>query len=356
MFVFYRITLSGIAVLTFALCACSNSAEPATISEPTSAATETATSVPAAMPTVAPTLQPLNPLTIEWMRQQEYPGSAITIEQTLAPGSNYSRYVVSYKSDGLKINALMTVPKGSKPKTGWPSIVFNHGYIPPTTYRTTERYVAYVDAIAKSGYIVFKSDYRGHGNSEGVAAGGYGSPDYTVDVLNALASLEKYKDADPNRIGMWGHSMGGQITLRSLVTAKDIKAAVIWAGVVAPYADLMSNWRRQSGGGAPAPTTGGWRSSLTDEYGAPDENPAFWNSISPNGYVADISTPVQLHHSPTDTHVPYRFSEILSQELKDANKSVEFYSYPKDDHNLSKSLTLAMQRTIAFFDKYVKGK
>lgn len=353
MFVFHHVRLSIVLAVALALCACSGAVEPATISEPTSAATATAASVTIAPST--PTPQPLNPLTITSMRQQQYPGSDIAIEQTLAPGSNYSRYIVSYISDGLKIHALMTVPRGTKPKAGFPVIVFNHGYLPPTLYRTTERYVAYVDAIAQSGYIVFKSDYRGHGSSEGVAAGGYGSPDYTVDVLNALASLKKYKDADPNRIGMWGHSMGGQITLRSLVITKDIRAAVIWAGVVAPYAELMNSWHRQNGGGGFQPHQGGWRQSLTDEYGAPDENPAFWNSISPNEHVADISAPIQLHHSTTDPEVPYHFSEILSQELKSANKSVEFFSYLKDDHNLSKSLTLAMQRTVAFFDKYVKA-
>jgi len=76
------------------------------------------------------------------MRGQVYPGSDIIIEQTLAPGRNYSRYIASYRSDGLKIYALLTVPKGEKPKTGWPAIIFNHGYIPPDQYRTTERYVA----------------------------------------------------------------------------------------------------------------------------------------------------------------------------------------------------------------------
>ena len=51
-------------------------------------------------------------------------------------------------------------------------VIFNHGYIPPAQHRTTERYVAYVDAFARNGYIVFRSDYRGHGNSEGEAAEG----------------------------------------------------------------------------------------------------------------------------------------------------------------------------------------
>jgi dipeptidyl aminopeptidase/acylaminoacyl peptidase len=148
------------------------------------------------------------------IRQQSYPGSPITVEQTLAPGTNYDQYVVSYQSDGHRIYALMTMPNGTKPATGWPAIVFNHGYIPPSAYRTTERYGAYVDAIARNGYIVFKPDLRGHGRSEGSDSVGHvvhGTPAYTVDVLNAVASLQGYDDADPSRIGMWGHSMGGSL-------------------------------------------------------------------------------------------------------------------------------------------------
>ena len=92
----------------------------------------------------------LNPLSIEAMRNRQYPGSDLKIEQTLAPGTNYNQYVVSYQSDGLKIYGLLTVPIGEKPKTGWPIILFNHGYIPPEVYKTTERYVAYVDTFARN--------------------------------------------------------------------------------------------------------------------------------------------------------------------------------------------------------------
>src|SRR6059058_340826 len=141
----------------------------------------------------------------------------------------------SYRSDGLKIFGLLTVPNGRKPAGGWPVIIFNHGYIPPAQYRTTERYVAYVDGFASHGYLVFKPDYRGHGSSEGQPSSAYGSPGYTVDVLNAVTTLQRYPDADRNRIGMWGHSLGGNITLRALVIDPRIKMTVIWAGVTATY-------------------------------------------------------------------------------------------------------------------------
>lgn len=304
----------------------------------------------------------LHPLSIESMRQREYPGSDLVIEQTLAPGSNYNRYYVSYLSEGLKIYALLTVPRAKKPATGWPVVVFNHGYIAPDVYKTTERYIAYVDAFARNGYIVLRSDYRGHDQSEGEARGAYGSPDYVVDVLNGLASVKRYKDADPNRIGMWGHSMGGYITLRAMVINKDIKAGVIWAGVVASYADLIERWRRNNTNATPTPDpnatpTAGrrWRQTLQEEFGTPAENPTFWNSISANSYLKDVSGPLQLHHGTADTSVPYEFSVTLEQQIKDADGIVEMFTYQGDNHNISGNLSAALRRSVQFFDKYVKN-
>src|SRR5688500_1862053 len=51
-------------------------------------------------------------LTIASLRAQEYTGSPITIEETLSPGSNYTRYLTSYQSEGLKIYGLLTIPRG----------------------------------------------------------------------------------------------------------------------------------------------------------------------------------------------------------------------------------------------------
>jgi dipeptidyl aminopeptidase/acylaminoacyl peptidase len=257
----------------------------------------------------------------------------------------------------------LTIPSGDKPTTGWPIVIFNHGYIPPAQYRTTERYVAYQDAFASSGYITFKSDYRGHGSSEGRAAGGYGNVDYTVDVLNAMASVKRLKEADPNRIGMWGHSMGGSVTLRAMVAVPEIKAGVIWAGVTASYTDMFERARRTPAaaglggtpvpGGTPAPARG-WRNDLTAQYGTIQQNPGFYASISPNSYLKDISGPLQLHHGTADESVPIEYSDTLYKQMQDAGKLVEYYKYPGDNHNLSNNLATALQRSVAFFDKYVK--
>ncbi|MEJ2560940.1 MAG: hypothetical protein P8186_32915 [Anaerolineae bacterium] len=113
----------------------------------------TLTTTPTPTDTPSPTPTPQHPLMVEYMRQQTYPGSEITIEETLEPGANYDRYIASYLSEGLKIYALLTVPQGEKPESGWPVIIFNHGYIPPAQYRTIERYVAYVPTGSACGAI-----------------------------------------------------------------------------------------------------------------------------------------------------------------------------------------------------------
>ena len=297
----------------------------------------------------------LDPLTIESLRKGEYPGSEIKIEEAHDPGSNYDRFIASYQSDGNKIYALLTIPRGDSPAVGWPAIIFNHGYIPPSEYRTTERYIAYVDGFASQGYVIFKPDYRGHGKSEGEPSGAYGSNGYTIDVLNAVSSIKRFKGVNPEKIGMWGHSLGGFLTLRSMVISKDIKAGVIWAGVVGSYPDLLNNWRRSTF--TPPPLSPGvrrWRQILTEKYGTPEQNPTFWNSISANSYLKDLSGPLQLHHGTADASVPVEFSQKLEDQLKKERKTVEAYTYSGDDHNLAGNFNTAMQRSVEFFEKYLK--
>lgn len=321
----------------------------------TQAPTETPAPTEAPTPTATPT-PTLHPMNIIGMRQDQYPGSDIVIEEVLQPGANYNRYYAYYLSEGLKIYALLTVPYGEPPPGGWPTIVFNHGYIPPAQYRTTERYIAYVDGFARSGYVVFRIDYRGHDRSEGAPTGAYGNPGYTVDVLNAVSALQRYPDVNPDKIGMWGHSMGGFLTLRAMVIHPDVKAGVIWAGVVAPYPDMLSRWRRSTGPTSTPSASGSrsWRAEWVAQYGLPETNPDFWNGVSANYFLPDLSGPIQLHHGTADESVPLEFSEKLQQQILDAGRTSELYIYPGDNHNLSDYFSQAMQRSIAFFDRYLK--
>lgn len=330
------------------------SPSPAGTTPPARVTTSLPATAPARTATASATPVP-DPMSIAALRAGSYPGSEIVIERELERGSSYRRYYAYYLSEGLKIYGLLTVPEGEAPDGGWPALVFNHGYIPPDVYRTTERYVAYVDRLASAGYVVYRIDYRGHDRSEGEATGAYGSPAYTVDVLNALASLKRFPGVDPEKIGMWGHSMGGFLTVRAMVVSPDIKAGVIWAGVVASYPDLLYNWRR-TGAFTPSPSSRGvgWRTRYIETYGTPEQNPEFWASISANTFVEDLSGPLQLHHGTQDEDVPLAFSIRLAEEVRAAGGTADLYVYEGDNHNISRYFTQAMDRTIAFFDSYLK--
>lgn len=302
-------------------------------------------------------------LSIQALKNGTYPGSQLLIEETLPPGSNYQRYIASYQSEGYKIYGLLTVPdpagdsRLTKPENGWPVVIFNHGYIPPAQYRSTERYIAYTDAFSRAGYVLFRPDYRGHGNSEGPPTGAYGSNGYTIDVLNAFASVKQLPYVDSSRMGMWGHSMGGYITLRAMVVNPEIKAGVIWAGVVGSYADMLNNWRRRTTPSV-SPTgvmTGnrGWRQALVQQFGEPEQNPTFWNSISANAFLTDISGPLQIHHGTADSSVPVAFSETLKKQMDTAGKPAELFIYAGDDHDITANFGTAMRRSVEFFDTHL---
>lgn len=296
-----------------------------------------------------------DPLTIESMRKKSYPGSEIKIEETLTSGSNYKRYIASYDSDGNKIYGLFTVPNHI-PEGKAPAIVFIHGHLDPKAYQTTERYVAYQDGFAKSGYVTFKPDLRGHGKSEGQDVNSNFSPVYVTDALNALSSLKRYKEVNKEKIGMWGHSMGGGITLRSMVVSKDIKAGVIWAGVVGDYEDLLERYRKRIPWVPTSPTNStspAWF-AYSEKYGSPSANNPFWKAVDPYSYLNDISGPIELHHGTLDDSVPLEFSQHLRDALKSAGKEVSYFEYVGSDHNIAQGFPLAMQRSIAFFDKYLK--
>ena len=324
--------------------------------------TDTVTAINTFIPTSTVTVTPIpaatsipHPMSIISMRAGDYPGSEITIVKELDRGLNYRRYYTYYLSEGLKIYALLTIPNGDVPEGGWTAIVFNHGYIPPNVYRTTERYIAYVDEIAKAGYVVFRIDYRGHDASEGEATGAYGNPGYQIDVLNAVASIKQLPEVNPEKIGMWGHSMGGYLTLRTMVISDDVKVGVIWAGVVASYTDLLYNWRR-TGSFTPSPSSRGvgWRTQWIELFGTPEDYPVFWDSVSATSYLADLSGPLELHHGTADEDVPLEFSIRLAEQARDAGKIADLYTYEGDNHNISGNFSTAMQRTIAFFDSVLK--
>ncbi len=314
---------------------------------------------------VMPTPLPIVEMSIPYLRGKTYQSQLdeLTVQ---SQHPNYTAYLTSYQSEGLKINGLLTQPTGEMPDGGWPAIVFVHGYIPPQQYETTERYVDYVDYLARNGFVVFKIDLRGHAESEGDPSGAYYSSGYIIDTLNAYSALQNANFVNATQIGLWGHSMAGNVVFRAWAVKPNIPAVVIWAGAGYTYQDLQEYglhdpsyqpradqpWADRPSQASPSGQQR--RQSLRDILGEVTPDNPLWSPIIPTNYLSDISGAIELHHAVNDETVNIEYSRNLNRLLDETDIPHQFYEYPSGGHNISGSnFSLAMQRTVRFFHQYL---
>jgi uncharacterized protein len=289
-------------------------------------------------------------LTIADLAKRPYGGGEITILQNWGFSGEFTRYEITYPSDGLAIRGFMDVPAGDGPL---PVVVMLHGYIDPARYDTIDYTTHYADEIARAGYIVLHPNLRGFPPSDAGPRDRFGVG-RAVDVLNLLAIVRTQarqpgplKTADPGAVGLWGHSMGGGISIRVLTVCEaaglPIKASVLYAAMNGDErANAEWSLKRHS------PTI------VPDSLSVPDADLA---RISPITFLDRIRAAVSIHHSTTDPTVPYEWSVDLDARLKALNKPVEFFSYPDQPHTFNATANQAfVPRVIAFYDKYLKGK
>ncbi len=320
-------------------------------------ATPTHTPAPASTAAPTPTPDPFEPFTIDQLRARSYDTGPVEIAQTLESNAQFTRYLIAYPSDGLRITGMMDVPNGH-PDQRYPVIILNHGYIDPVQYVTGSDTRANADYLARAGYLTLSPDYRGYAGSDGnpndSGAGVRGENTFRVgfaiDVLNLLHAVPSLPQADPNRLGLWGHSMGGGITLKVLTVDRgaSIKAAVLYGAMSGDEAQNLRHidqlWAR------------GIYTVVAATYGAPDDHPDDYARISPINYLADIAAPISLHHGTADDQVPIEWSRDLYRRLQGVDKTVELFEYNGAGHTFSGEAWLTfMQRVRAFFDQHVNN-
>ena len=165
-----------------------------------------------------------NPYLIQNMAVRNWDSTILSQTKTRET-SRFISYEITYKSDNLLQYALMNVPKGTMPQSGWPVIFVNHGHIDPQIYSTANSYINTSAYYANAGFLVLKPDYRGHGRSEGEADGVLSRINYAADVLNLIAAVKKLDTADGDYIYVrplygWGCFIAGDGSLSRLCSGR----------------------------------------------------------------------------------------------------------------------------------------
>lgn len=317
-----------------AILACS----PVAASSPSTAARE---SPPEAL-VIEPDLSgPAAGWTIEALSRRAWgSGKAPETVRDLGALSGYKARVVSYSSDGTTLFALVHEPAGTRPERGWPVIVVAHGFVPPSTWTTEGNYVSVTRRYAAGGFLVLKPDYRGHGDSGGSAPGHFRAAAYAVDTLNLVADALLLPGVDPERVFLYGHSMGGSVALVALEVSDFFKAATIWAGVTRPFPeDTLHYLRKRDPDGADAAYAELLRYPGADAFA----------SLSALANVGLIREPLTIRHGTADESVPFEWSVEFRDALDTAGVRYEFVEYPGADHNISQSFGAALQADMEFF-------
>lgn len=311
---------------------------------PASTSTQTATLAPTLTPSPSPTPDAYAIYTIEYLRDRSYGGGELEIVESVGQNSAFTRYLIRYPSDGLMIYGFMNIPNGEGP---FPVIIALHGYIDPAVYQTFDYTTHYADTLASAGFLVLHPNLRGYTPSDN--GDNFFRVGMATDVLNLIAILKAtgaapgaLQAADPKRIGMWGHSMGGGITTRVLTVSPDVKAAVLYAAMSGDEAknyEAIGRWSNEDRGQAeravPAPEL---------------------LRISPMYFFEDIRAAVSIHHGLADPLVPVQWSMLTCEELKALGKDVECNYYENMPHTFEgQGDKEFIQYTIQFFRRYLSA-
>ena len=327
---------------------------------------ETVTPLPTQTPTQ--TLVPADlvyPYTIDGLRQHSYQSGSIAILSTLAATPEYSQFLITYPSDGLAITGIMQIPVGEGP---FPVIVMNHGYADRSTYSSGDGTGRAAEFLVKRGYITLASDYRSWGGSN--TGPSLFHTGLAVDVINLMNAIPSIPQADPSRIGMWGHSMGGGITTKILTVDSRVKAAVLYAPNSADDADLIARWGYGCIGEIPAnepletcnaaeviPKS--LPPDMIQAYEAAALDPVQLLRIAPIHQLDRVTAPVQIHIGTADGDTlgstPPEWSYKLHQALINAGRPAELFMYEGERHSfIGDQWLVFMNRAVMFFDENVK--
>jgi len=202
-------------------------------------------------------------------------------------------------------------------------------------------HLGFIHYMLEQGYTVLDFDYR--------LSAGFGR-DYRTDVANsmgisdtdgAVAAARWLADnagVDPARIGIYGVSYGGFLTLTSLFRYPGVFAAGIARAAVTDWAHYSDSWTSRI-------------------LGVPHENPEAYRRSSPIYYAEGLEDPLLITHGLVDDNVHFQDAARLIQRLIELEKDFDVMVYPVEPHTVETEASRydLLRRQARFFDRHLRG-
>jgi len=253
--------------------------------------------------------------------------------------------LVAYRSfDGQLISAFVWVPFNLKRDGAAAAVVMPHG---GPTGQTADYFNGRAELLASRGFVVIAPNVRGstgygmsfqNANIKDLGGGDLKDEIAGVDFLKATGFI------DPKRVGIWGGSYGGYMTLMAIG-----KTPGVWSAAVDEYGIL--NWLTMLQHEDPS----------LQEYekgllGDPVKDRAIYEASSPLRYIRDETAPLLVLQGDNDIRVPREEAEQVVSILKAEGRTVDAVYYPEEGHGFVKREHQRdeLNRSVAWLQRYLQ--
>jgi len=235
-------------------------------------------------------------------------------------GFSSAEYFNFNTSDDVKLYGWMIKPAGFKPGEKYPVLMFVYGGPGMQTVSNEWGYYDYIwfQMLAQKGYVVVSVDNRG----TGLRGEEFNKSTYkelgkleTIDQTEVAKYLGKQSYVDASRIGIFGWSFGGFLTLLCMTESADYFKAGI---AVAP----VTNWRY-------------YDNIYTERYmQRPQDNPSGYDDNSPVNHVRELKGKLLICHGTADDNVHLQNTMEFADALVKANKQFDMQIYTNKNHGI----------------------
>ncbi len=286
---------------------------------------------------------PLEKYSFLSLSNREFKKGEIKLEKVISDEEKYTSWLFSYFSEGKKVTGMANVPKANGL---FPAVIMIRGYADKEIYFTGLGTRKAAGILAENGFLTLAPDFLGFGGSdnesEDILEARFVRP---VTILNLIASLENFSFFNRENIFLWGHSNGGQIAISVLeITGKNLPTT-LWAPVTQSFPESVLEYIDPE--------------NITPESQLViDRFSKFLTNYDPkeydiNSYLDKISAPIQIHQGGADSWVSPNWQEEICTKLENLDKEIEYYYYPRSDHNLKQDWDEVLKKDIEFFKNFL---
>lgn len=338
---------------------------------------------------------PLLKYTIPNLARRNYQAvEGLTVIKTLPSSEGYSSYIFSYITLGKKVTGQLNVPASAlSSNQPTPLIVMLRGWAPIETYQTgmgTKNAAAF---FANNGFATLAPDFLGYGDSDPEPDDGWEARFIKpIIAIELLKTIENYStvtlpdgtvNLNPAKMGLWGHSNGGQVALSVLEILNKPLPTTLWAPVTAPfpYSVLFFSDEHDDEGKAIRL----WLAQFEQQYDVLE--------FSITQYLSRLTGSLLLHHGTADEAALKVWSDEFVEKIEAENErretqssfttpstatdsaplatqsalatssgkllppiDITYHVYPGANHNLQPSWNTVVQRDVTFFRKQLSDK